>query len=168
MTITTEHPLHQAQVDPKDPRDLVSPEVFEKVTTHLAKKMEVTTVYAERMFGQALVFLKAYADTRKAKSKAMLLPDGTGYRVVPDVTVDPAWHAFIEHTEDYVPFCREIAGEYIHHRPVLTAEMRSGHALEHTLPALYATGYRVDPEFWSTATSCCPPCCAPPILPPLS
>jgi hypothetical protein len=147
----------------QDPRELVSLEVFEKVTAYIAKKREVTLVYAERMFGQTLVFLKAYADTRKSKSRAMLLPDGKGYRVVPDVTVDAGWHDFLEHTEDYAAFCMDVAGEFIHHRPVLTEEMRSGHALEHTLPALHATGYLVDLEFWSTATSCCPPCCAPPI-----
>ncbi|MCW2890367.1 MAG: hypothetical protein JWL58_7229 [Streptosporangiaceae bacterium] len=161
MTITT---TDRTATAVKDPRELVNPETWEKVTRHIAKKREVTQVYAERMFGQVLVFLKAYADTRKAKSRAMLLPDGAGYRVVPDVTVDPGWHDFLEHTEDYAAFCLDIAGGFIHHRPVLTEEMRSGHALEHTLPALHATGYEVDLEFWSTATSCCPPCCAPPLI----
>lgn len=63
---------------------------------------------------------------------------------------------------DYTEFCEKLASEYIHHRPVLTEEMRNGHAMHHTLSALHATGYRVDMEFWSTSESCCPPECAPP------
>lgn len=147
----------------RDPRELVKPEIWATVTEYIATHQEVTLVYAQRMFGQTLVFLKAYADSRRDGMKGMLLPDGKRYKVVPDVTVDPGWHAFLQHTELYEEFCLDLAGEFIHHRPVITDEMRSGHALEHTLPALYATGYLVDLEFWSTATSCCPPCCAPPM-----
>jgi hypothetical protein len=146
-----------------DPRELVSAEVFEKLTRYIIKDRQVSREYAERMFGQTLVFLKAYVDSRRdASGELMRLPGGGTYRVVPDVTVDVGWHAFLQHTEDYVEFCQRLAGEFIHHRPVLTEEMRSGAAMKHTLPALHATGYRVDLEFWRTAESCCPPECAPP------
>lgn len=79
---------------------------------------------------------------------------------MPDATVDEGWHAFLQHTEDYAAFCERIAGTYLHHRPVMTKEMADGKAMEHTIPALFATGYRVNLEFWRTACSCCPPECA--------
>lgn len=90
----------------------------------------------------------------------MRLPDGKGYRVVPDMSVDAGWHDFLQHTEDYAAFCDSLGVEFIHHRPVVTEEMRNGVAMERTLAALHATGYRVDMEFWTNATSCCPPDCA--------
>ena len=159
MTVTAD----RTAIAAKDPRGLIAPGVFDKLVTYIVKDRQVTREYAERMFGQTLVFLKAYVDSRRdASGGLMMLPGGGTYRVVPDVTVDVGWHAFLQHTEDYTAFCRQLAGEYIHHRPVLTEDMRSGTAMKHTLPALHATGYRVDMEFWSTSESCCPPECAPP------
>ena len=32
--------------------------------------------------------------------------------------VDPFWHAHILHTEQYVAFCQNLVGEYMHHRPL--------------------------------------------------
>lgn len=32
--------------------------------------------------------------------------------------VDPFWHAHILHTKQYVDFCQEIAGRYLHHNPL--------------------------------------------------
>jgi hypothetical protein len=41
------------------------------------------------------------------------------YMEVPTKIVDYIWHAHILHTQDYINFSNEIAGKYIHHKPVL-------------------------------------------------
>jgi hypothetical protein len=39
--------------------------------------------------------------------------------LVPSAAIDRAWHAFILHTEQYLRYCQENFGRYIHHRPSL-------------------------------------------------
>lgn len=140
MTLVTE----QAAVVAKRPRDLVSPETFGKLADFLVTRHRVTCRYAERVIEQTLVFLKAVADN----------PD---IRLVPDVSVDPGWHAFIEHTVEYAEFCDRVAGRFLHHVPIMIEDISSGAAMARTIPALHTTGYAVDMEFWSTGESCCPP-----------
>ena len=150
----------RGEVAVRDPSELVDAETWETVTTYLAKHMAVTKAYAERMFGQTLVFLKASVDSRRDPAhKGFLMPDGRRYRVVPDHSVDPGWHAFLQHSELYTRFCQSQGLGFIHHRPYLAEEMLNGTALEATVAAVRATGYRVDLEFWSSGTSCCPPEC---------
>lgn len=33
-------------------------------------------------------------------------------------TVDPFWHSHILHTKDYMKFCQDIFGQFIHHQPL--------------------------------------------------
>ncbi len=35
----------------------------------------------------------------------------------PSYEIDEAWHAHILHTEDYVKFCDDVFGDYLHHYP---------------------------------------------------
>lgn len=62
----------------------------------------------------------------------------------------------------YVEFGLEHAGTYLHHVPVVDADILSGAALERTVPILHATGYYVDMEFWEAGAGagCCPPECS--------
>ncbi|MDH6464152.1 hypothetical protein M2302_004349 [Micromonospora sp. A200] len=155
MSITADRP---ATTIAADPRTLVSAEVFDKIAHYFAARQEVTQGYAERAVGQFLVFLKAYADRVDKPDFGMLLPTGESYRVVPTRPVDAVWHAALQISEPYTAACREIAGHYVHHRPILTEAMQDGTAITYTLAALHDTGYRVDMEFWGgQAESCCPP-----------
>ncbi|TMQ90849.1 hypothetical protein ETD83_33650 [Actinomadura soli] len=140
MTITTDRAAETA----RDPRDLVTPEAFDKIVDFFVTRHRVTRPYAERVFEQTLVFLKTVADN-------------ADIRVVPDISVDPGWHAFIEHTVEYAEFCDRVAGRFLHHVPIMIEDISSGAAMARTIPALHATGYRVDMEFWGTGESCCPP-----------
>lgn len=36
-------------------------------------------------------------------------------------------------------------------------DIKSGAAMERTIPLLHATGYAVDMAWWETGESCCPP-----------
>ncbi|HEX8343143.1 MAG TPA: hypothetical protein VF657_00160 [Actinoplanes sp.] len=154
MTITTAVPTLVG----KDPRSLVDPETFDKLTRHFAAVQEVTHSYAERAIGQMLLMLKAHADSQHDPDFGRLLPDGRSYRVVPTKPVDAAWHVSLQHTEPYHAACEQIAGIFVHHVPILTEGMADGTSVEYTRQALVATGYHVDPEFWDgEAKSCCPP-----------
>ncbi|TDD87547.1 glycine-rich domain-containing protein [Actinomadura rubrisoli] len=143
MTITPEKTAEAV----KDPRDLVSPETFSKLVRFMVTRHRVTVRYAERVMEQTLVYLKAVADN-------------PAVRIVPDVAVDPGWHCLIEHTHEYAEFCERVAGRFIHHVPIMIEDISSGAAMARTVPALHATGYPVDMEFWSTGETCCPenPC----------
>lgn len=142
----------------KDPRALVPPEVFADLVEDVRRYHHVTRGYAERMVGQALVFLKAQANVVRARAEGK-----PWVRIVPTVPVDPAWHAFMLRSQAYVAFCDEHAGRYIHHVPFQDEAILSGDTLEATIPQLQATGYAVDLEFWhGERKPCCPPECAPP------
>jgi hypothetical protein len=78
----------------------------------------------------------------------MLLPTGESYRVVPTTTVDAVWHTALQDTEPYAAACQAIAGEFVHHRPIVTEEIRNGTAKAYTMMALRGTGYAIDKEFW--------------------
>jgi len=49
---------------------------------------------------------------------------GLGYERIgmPSEAVDQIWHAFILFTEDYMRFCEEVFGFYVHHRPNTSIE----------------------------------------------
>lgn len=42
---------------------------------------------------------------------------GSEYTLPPSVDIDHAWHAHILYTEDYLAFCENVFGEYLHHNP---------------------------------------------------
>jgi hypothetical protein len=149
MTVATE----RAAIAAKDPRELVPPETFDLLVEDLRRYHHVTKAYAERMMGQALVFLKAQAGIVRARAEGR-----PWTRIVPTVPVDPAWHAFMLRSQAYGEFCQKYAGRYIHHVPFQDEPMLDGSALEATIPLLEATGYRVDVEFWhGERKPCCPP-----------
>lgn len=42
---------------------------------------------------------------------------GKHYELPPSDEIDDVWHAHILHTEDYMNFCNEVFGYYLHHHP---------------------------------------------------
>ncbi|MGK5680146.1 hypothetical protein [Actinoplanes sp. URMC 104] len=143
----------------KDPQSLIDPRTFDKLARFFAARQEVTLPYAERALGQFLIFLKAHADgIRNDPQFGMLLPTGESYRVVPTAPVDAVWHACLQNTEPYAAACQQVAGGFVHHRPILTKAMQDGTAKRYTMKALAGTGYAIDLAFWDgEAESCCPP-----------
>lgn len=128
-----------------DPRELVSEETFAKLVHYSTEHYKVNRFYAARMIEQTLIYLKAVCDN-------------PGVRIVPDISVDPGWHAFLMHTQEYAQFEHDHnESRRLHHVPIMLADISSGAAMERTIPLLHATGYRVDIEFWETGESCCPP-----------
>jgi hypothetical protein len=145
VTITVDHPAKPTAAEQRNPRELVSPQTFTKLVTYIVEHQRVTRPYAERMIEQTLIYLKAVCDNRDV-------------RLVPDISVDPGWHAFLMHTIEYTQFEQDHnGGRRLHHVPIMLEDISSGAAMARTVPLLHATGYPVDPEFWITGESCCPP-----------
>lgn len=141
MTITTE----RAAVAAKDPRELVDDGLFATLSAYVAKEQGVTRAYAEGVVGQALVWLRAVAEN-------------PGVRLAMSETVDPGWHAFLLHSQDYTRWCEANLGYYLHHIPPAPGVNSGEDEIARTLPALLATGYTVDVEHWANAAyPCCPP-----------
>lgn len=141
MSIT----LDRAETTALDPRELVDPGLFDKLADYVAEHQEVTRSYADTVVGQTLVWLQA-------------VKDNPGVRLAMSETVDPGWHAFILHSEDYTRWCEENLGYYLHHVPPAPGVSHRGDEIARTLPALQATGYRVEVDHWQGAAyPCCPP-----------
>ncbi|MEU5882869.1 hypothetical protein [Spirillospora sp. NPDC047279] len=153
MTVTLNHITQTG----RDPRELIPAQAFTLLVDDIRKATHATHDYCARVAGQNLVFLKAVGNIRRAERR-----DPRNYvRIVPTPPVDQAWHLSLQRTEVYVPMSLAFAHSFIHHRPVMDDDIRSGAALARTIPQLRTTGYFVDPEFWEgeAATSCCPPEC---------
>ncbi|MGI5325166.1 hypothetical protein [Actinomadura nitritigenes] len=153
MTITLDRVTEYG----KDPRTLIPAKAFALLVDDFRNATHAGHDYCTRAVGQNLVFLKAVGDIRRAERQ-----DPRSYvRIVPAPPVDQAWHLSLQRTEVYVPMSVTFAESFIHHRPVMDDDIRSGAALARTIPRLHATGYYVDPEFWDgeAGTSCCPPEC---------
>ncbi|MFI0452468.1 hypothetical protein [Actinomadura sp. 6N118] len=141
----------------RDPRELIPAEAFTLLVEDFRKATHASHDYTSRVVAQCLVFLKAVGNIRQAERLAPC----NYVRIVPTPPVDEAWHQFLQRTEVYVPMSLAFAEGFIHHRPVMDDDIRSGAALARTIPQLHATGYYVDPEFWEgeAGQSCCPPEC---------
>ncbi|TYB49449.1 hypothetical protein FXF69_10315 [Actinomadura chibensis] len=74
-------------------------------------------------------------------------------------------------TLDPFPSSTYRENHYGRQRPA-AGSFHSGAEVDRTLPALHATGYRVDAEFWTGAKPCCPPnpctVAVTPVVPPRS
>lgn len=72
------------------------------VAQRLVKELDVSLEEAQVMFLDAKLFLWACS---------------LGKGMCPTKAIDEAWHNFILFTKDYHKFCKQIAGEYLHHVP---------------------------------------------------
>ncbi|HEV2344047.1 MAG TPA: hypothetical protein VGS97_08140 [Actinocrinis sp.] len=93
MTITVDRPAEHEATQRRNPRELVSPQTFTKLVTYIVEHQRVTRPYAERVIEQTLIYLKAVCGNH-------------GVRLVPDISVDPGWHAFLMHTIEYAQSSR--------------------------------------------------------------
>ncbi|TYK43281.1 glycine-rich domain-containing protein [Actinomadura decatromicini] len=139
--ITTEDRTADAATGAIDPRKLLDAETFESLVRDLVEEEHENLEAATRIVGQTLVFLRACADS-------------PGAMLSPSKRVDKGWHRFILRTHLYAEFCERVAGRFLHHDPVCTADIQSGAALARTVAALHATGFHVDDELWDVSGDC--------------
>jgi hypothetical protein len=70
--------------------------------------------------------------------------------LAPSPEVDEAWHQFILFTSDYTRYCDAVAGEYIHHHPVIPGIPPAANSLSvaQSYAYLVARGHRLDESLW--------------------
>ncbi|MCG7524988.1 hypothetical protein MHW47_11130 [Streptomyces sp. OfavH-34-F] len=139
MTTTLESP-----VVPRHGRDLVSPELFEKVSEFCAEEYGHELPTARRIVDQALAFLKVMGDSR-------------AFDMTPSAAVDPGWHSFVLHTQAYATWCDEQFGLFLGHEPKTTVRTRP--LIGSVVNRVRAAGFHVDEGLWGTAKTCNPPAC---------
>jgi hypothetical protein len=130
----------------RNPRDYVSPEVWDREITLLMRDYPFDKVMAERMFGQAV----AYLITAMEKY-------GRGLEIGCGKIVDIAVHVFILDTRNYREFCAEhFGGKFLEHIPEI--EFKYDGSVERTAHVIAANGFPVDWPLWEADFSKCTPC----------
>ena len=113
--------------------------VRRKVREELAKQ---GIAASEDYLDRGILALKQYY--------AVAMLDPNNMHAVSDV-IDPFWHMHILHTKQYVSFCDDVIGDYMHHDPLDhadTEELRAVKRLyDYTLEVYERMFNHVDPEF---------------------
>jgi hypothetical protein len=132
--------------DRADPRNLITPALFGRLTERIKRDHDIETPMAERIVSQALAFLATCARN-------------PGAGLAPSEHVDIGWHAFLMYTREYTEFCGRVAGRFIHHHPEDGCDHHGddGSGAERvgaTVAAMRAAGMPVDADLWVPATRC--------------
>lgn len=138
--------------DRTDPRSLITPGLFSRLTERLTRDHDIETPTAERIMNQTLAFL-------------VTCGRNPGAGLAPCATVDIGWHIFLMYTRDYAEFCDRVAGRFIHHRPDDDND-RGDNDHDHgtaaggaerigvTVAAMRKAGMPVDADLWVPAALC--------------
>ena len=125
------------------PHDL-PPDTRRRVVARIRKETHVNEAGSQRMLDGALQFL----DLCGAKQRGEIEP----FVAAPSPIVDHAWHAFILHTPDYMAYCEEHCGGYVHHAPTdpddTSAPEAGDDPYEQTRRALEARFGELDELLW--------------------
>ncbi|WP_394617394.1 glycine-rich domain-containing protein [Lentzea sp. JNUCC 0626] len=121
----------------RDPRTLVSLEVWARLVKLIMRDHDLDFDLAERTLGQTLAYLVTSAEN-------------PGTTMGPTPAVDLGIHTFVLDTPRYIQFCQTYAGTYIHHVPVLDEELdsQSAQVLRDTIEAIRNSGFQPDLELW--------------------
>ncbi|GHD99889.1 hypothetical protein [Streptomyces alanosinicus] len=139
MTVASERPV----VALRHGRELVSPELFARLADFRAEEYGHEWSMAERITSEALAFVEVMGRTGEAMSPSRL--------------VDPGWHTFMLHTEEYAEFCRTRYGRFIHHAP--KSRYRDRSTMADVVAKIRAHGFEVDESLWGTRAECNEPAC---------
>lgn len=124
-------------------RDLVAPELFDRLVDFCAEEYGLELSVAKQVMDQGLAFLDVMGST--------------GLGLSPSKQVDPAWHTFMLHSEEYTSWCMERYGRYIHHAP--KSRYRDKATMVDVVTRIREAGYAVDEGLWGTKAECNEPTC---------
>ncbi|MGW0393136.1 glycine-rich domain-containing protein [Streptomyces sp. NPDC003042] len=125
-------------------RDLVSPELFEKLAAFCAEEYGQEPVVARQVMDQALAFLKVMGDAR-------------AFDMAPSEIVDPGWHTFMLHTQEYAAWCEAQFGYFLHHAP--NSKVRTRPLMVSVADRIKVAGFAVDERLWGTSADGNQPAC---------
>ncbi|MER5727803.1 hypothetical protein ABT084_05505 [Streptomyces sp. NPDC002138] len=127
-------------------RDLVSPALFERLAAFCADEYGLERVVADGVMDQAIAFV-------------YIIGSQKAHDLAPSERVDPGWHTFMLHTQDYANWCQEQFGFFVHHAP--NSKIRTRPLMVSTTGRIKAAGFDVDERLWGAAADCNQPaCCA--------
>ncbi|MFD0857157.1 glycine-rich domain-containing protein [Actinomadura adrarensis] len=134
MTMTT---------DRADPRSMISPGLFGRLTDRIVRDHDLPASMAERTMAQTLAFLATCARN-------------PGAGLAPSGRVDIGWHTFLLYTREYAQFCDRVAGRFIHHLPDEEDDQQDVGAerIGVTVAAMRAAGMPVDTDLWIPTARC--------------
>lgn len=116
-------------------RALVSTTTFERVSKRISKDHGFTPEIAEQILDAALGFLMACKDAKVS--------------LAPSELVDVGWHTFLLYTPEYMKFCQEHIGHFVHHVPNddPTKPSQAGGSLS-TVEYMRSRGITFNPLMW--------------------
>ncbi|BAU84117.1 hypothetical protein SLA_3203 [Streptomyces laurentii] len=126
-------------------RDLVEPPLFQRLAAFCAAEYEMEPPLAEAVMDQGLAFLWTMGST------------GKGDVMAPSRQVDPAWHTFMLHSQEYAEWCEAHFGRFLHHAP--NSKIRSLGLMLDVTELIRQAGFAVDKTLWGTAAECNEPAC---------
>lgn len=126
-------------------RDLVPAPLFQRLVAFCADEYRMALPMAERAMDQALAFLWVMGTT------------GKGDVMAPSRDVDPAWHTFMLHSQEYAEWCHEHFGRFLHHAP--NSKTRTLGLMYDVTDMIRRAGFAVDGKLWGTAADCNEPAC---------
>ncbi|EFL14764.1 hypothetical protein [Streptomyces sp. C] len=120
-------------------RDLVSPELFERLAAFCADEYGYERVVADGVMDQAIAFV-------------YVLGSEKAYDIAPSQQVDPGWHTFVLHSREYADWCHAQFDYFVHHAP--NSKVRTRSLMVSTADRIKAAGFEVDTSLWGTAADC--------------
>lgn len=133
----------------RDPRDFVSPEVYEKEIQLLMRDQPFDRVMAERVFSQAVAYLITSMENRMQAEGHLGLTPGP--------IVDIGVHVFLLDTVNYREFCHaHFNGGFLEHVPEV--EFKFDGSVQRTAQVIAKHGFPVDWSLWEADYAKCGPC----------
>ncbi|WP_186768072.1 glycine-rich domain-containing protein [Streptomyces qinzhouensis] len=125
-------------------RDLVGSKLFKRLAAFCADEYGLERVVADRVMDQAIAFV-------------YVLGSQKAYDLAPSERVDPGWHSFMLHTQEYAAWCQEQFGYFVHHAP--NSRVRTHGLMVSVADRIKTAGFDVDPRLWGVAAECNQPAC---------
>lgn len=127
-------------------RTLVDPELFDRLASFCSEEYNLERDMAERVMDQAIALCYVMGTTN------------AGDVMAPSKAVDPGWHTFMLHSQEYAAWCQKSFGYFLHHAP--NSKTRTLGLMFNVTDRIREAGFMVDGTLWGTAAECnAPTCC---------
>lgn len=133
------------EVQVRDPREFVSPQVWDREIALLVRDNPFDRVMAERVFGQGIAYLITAMEMW-----------GRGLEIGCGELVDTGVHAFILDTANYRAFCERYFGRFLDHVPEI--DRKADGTVMRTAAVIADNGFAVDWPLWEKDSAKCSPC----------
>ncbi|MFD9411561.1 hypothetical protein ACFWBN_31685 [Streptomyces sp. NPDC059989] len=146
MTVMLTAPAQPEERTYRNPRDYVSPEVWDREVTLLMRDYPFDEVMATRLFYAAVSYLVTAMEKY-----------GQQLEMCCGRIVDIAVHVFILDTQNYREFShKHFGGRFLEHIPEIV--FKNDGSVERTAQIIHHNGFEVDWKLWEADYAKCGPC----------